>query len=361
MTKQSILNYLLITFFLVSCNNVEVINKKDVDQDSNISSVEYKQDTLSRWVGGFEESNALFSYPTPNLNSLHMLDNMANIDKLQRQQKAFWPEFSWKTNKNDEETRLYSRFSPDISRIGYNDKGRVFSIICPQQGYYSPYFGTLNIEVTVTGNRGWVNESTKEMAADMSVLGKLWFSESSKNKDAFRLLKKLFEKENLPFPLSKKNAIVIKTHLPGNVNQPIFPLRKGQSKSFAIPKFAQHKDAAWNVANLSVEISSPVKTGNEIVDDFNELYLNFFNLTSGNFLKKGHILSWNIWFGKPENVNQKEWSDHAKKWRESIDTGHGGPTGEGVRPRYFDGKTFTAKDQEALEKKAIEEFIKKHF
>ena len=55
MTKQSILNYLLITLFQVSCNNVEVINKKDVDQDSNISSVEYKQDTLSRWVGGFEE------------------------------------------------------------------------------------------------------------------------------------------------------------------------------------------------------------------------------------------------------------------------------------------------------------------
>lgn len=41
MTKQSILNYLLITLFQVSCNNVEVINKKDVDQDSNISSVEY--------------------------------------------------------------------------------------------------------------------------------------------------------------------------------------------------------------------------------------------------------------------------------------------------------------------------------
>lgn len=62
-----------------------------------------------------------------------MLDNMANIDKLQRQQKALWPDFSWKTNKNDEETRLYSRFSPDISRIGYNDQDLETTTICPLQ------------------------------------------------------------------------------------------------------------------------------------------------------------------------------------------------------------------------------------
>lgn len=43
--------------------------------------------TSPRWIGGFEESNSLFPYPAPNLASLPMLDNMANIDKLQRQQQ----------------------------------------------------------------------------------------------------------------------------------------------------------------------------------------------------------------------------------------------------------------------------------
>lgn len=38
--------------------------------------------TIPGWVGGFEESNTLLSYPDPNLSSLPSLDSMANIDKL---------------------------------------------------------------------------------------------------------------------------------------------------------------------------------------------------------------------------------------------------------------------------------------
>lgn len=37
------------------------------------------------WIGGFEKSISQFPYPTPNLLSLPLLDNMSNIDKLQRQ------------------------------------------------------------------------------------------------------------------------------------------------------------------------------------------------------------------------------------------------------------------------------------
>ena len=145
------------------------------------------------WVGGFEESNKLFSYPDPNLCSLPILDNMANIDKLQRQQQVMWPEFSWKTDKNaSEEHRCFQMFAPDISRIGYTNEGRVFSIICPQQGAYSKTFGALNVEVTVTGQRGWVNEETRQMAADMSVVGKIWFSPSHKNDEVYSLLESLF-------------------------------------------------------------------------------------------------------------------------------------------------------------------------
>ncbi|MBQ4862163.1 hypothetical protein J8L98_10735 [Pseudoalteromonas sp. MMG013] len=315
------------------------------------------------WVGGFEESNALFSYPDPNLSSLHMLDNMANIDKLQRQQEVLWPEFSWETRKDEENTRrCYQMFAPDISRIGYTNEGRVYSIICPQQGAYSPSFGALNVEVTVTGQRGWVNETNKTMAADMSVVGKIWFSPSAKTTKAFKLLESLFQAMNLPFPLSKTTAIVVKTSLPGDPNQVIFPLRKGQSHDFDIPAFAKHIGEAWDVAHLNVEIGDVEKVGHDIVDDFNQLFMDFFNLASGNMLQNGNVLSWNVWFSAPQIVDQTEWSEHAKKWRDSIDAGHGSPDGEGTVARYYDGTEFKpAENLLDIEKERLADFLTKHF
>lgn len=348
--------YLLITLFLFSCSNDKLNNQKKTDTD--LINAKYKQDTVSKWIGGFEQSNMLFPYPNPNLKSLHMLDNMANIDKLKRQLKVLWPEFSWKTNNNDENTRLFALFEPDVSRIGYDDRGRIFSIICPQFGFYSHTFGTLNAEVTVTGNRGWVNENTKELAADMTVLVKFWFSGGSMDNVEFQLLKKLFERENLPLPMSKNNAIVVSTNLPNNINNPIFPVKKGLSQKFNSPKFALHENVAWNVANLSAEVGSPVKIGNEIVDDFNSLYLEFLNFSSGNFAKKGTILTWNLWFTEPENVNQEEWRNHAIKWRESIDSGY--LTLKDTPSRYYDGTLFAPKDQRELEIEALKAFLKKH-
>ena len=107
------------------------------------------------WAGGFRESNPAFRYPTLDLSSIPLLDNMDNIDKITRQQSVRFPQFSWITKPCDNTTRVYQCFQSDISRLGYDDNGRVWSIICPQKGYGSPLLGTLNIEVTVTGQRGW--------------------------------------------------------------------------------------------------------------------------------------------------------------------------------------------------------------
>ena len=135
---------------------------------------------VAGWVGGFAQSNPDFAYPNPDLSSLPVLDNLDNIPKLQRQQKVVWPEFSWETEPGaPDPKRCYQMFAPDISRLGYTNEGRVFSIICPQQGHASPNLGAMNVEVTVTGNRGWANETNKELAADMSVVGKIWFSPSA--------------------------------------------------------------------------------------------------------------------------------------------------------------------------------------
>lgn len=314
----------------------------------------------SGWVGGFEESNPAFAYPDPDLSSLPILDNMANIDKLQRQQQARWPEFSWETIQGKPESRCFQMFSPEISRIGYTDTGRVYSIICPQQGACSPSFGCLNVEVTVTGTRGWVNEDTRELAADMGVEGTIWFSPSAHENPIVKLLWHWFNKKNLVFPSKKANAIKVTTHKYNDPSQPNFAVRTGETKRFESPDFAKHSDA-WAVENLEVQIGPIVKTGDTFVDEFNELVLDAFNYAYGNMLQNGNLLTWNIWSTAPELVDQEEWREHAEKWRESIDADHGSPTGPGTDPRFFDGSAFIPSEalvEEELDK--ILAFLEKH-
>jgi len=291
------------------------------------------------WKGGFAESNPAFAYPNPDLSSLQMLCNMQNIDLLQRQQKAEWPEFSWETEKGNHDSRCYQMFAPDISRIGYTDTGRVYSIICPQQGIFHPMIGCLNIEVTVTGQRGWVNENNQTLAADMTIEGKVWFSPTADQYPVVKKMWEIFEKNSHRFPMDKGRAIRVTAHEPGNLNQPIFHVRDGLSPAFKNPDFALH-NGAWAKYNVEVEIGTIIKTGDHIVDAFNALVMNIFNLGSGNLLQPGNVLSWNIWASEPSLVDTAEWANHAKKWRDSIDTGHGSPDGPGTTARYFDGTPF---------------------
>lgn len=337
----------------------EIILYVDISEDKLRKLINEKP--VGGWDGKFAESNPAFAYPDPDLSSLELKGNMDNIPKLKRQQKVVWPEFSWETEPGKADPkRCYQMFAPDISRIGYDDDGRVYSIICPQQGINSPQLGSINVEVTVTGNKGWVNESTKELAADMGVEGKIWFSKSAQKGRVLGKFMNHFEKFNLPFPSNKENAIVIKTFKPGEPNQPTFPLRKGSSTNFPIPEFAKHK-GAWSLGHLGVEIGSIVERDSEIVDNFNQLVLDIFNTTSGNMLKKGNVLTWNVWFTAPELVNTEEWENHAKKWRDSINVEHASPEGPGTDARYFDGTRF-----EPLKSLLIEEaprliaFAKKH-
>jgi hypothetical protein len=316
------------------------------------------------WVGGFAESNPAFSYESPehtpqdpNLTSLEMKGNMDNIGLLQRQQSVNWPEFSWETLKDEVDTkRCFQMFAPDISRIGYTDEGRIYSIICPQQGVYIHDIGYMNVEVTVTGQRGWVNETTKELAADMTVEGKIWFSKGAHQSSKGAFILDLYSKlSKHPFPSTKANAIRVSTHHPGDVNQPIFPVRKGESTLFESPDFAKHTEA-WAIGNIEVEIGEIVKTGDDKVDEFNKEVMRLFNLTSGNMLQTGNVLCWNLWFDPPSLVNTEEWQNHAEKWRESIDTDHGSPDGEGTNGRYFDGTPFSV--EKFVIEEAIEDLIK---
>lgn len=313
------------------------------------------------WKGGFAESNPAFAYPDPDLTSLPMLKNMANIRKLKRQQAVLWPEFSWETDPGKADSRCYQMFAPDISRLGYDDKGRIYSIICPQQGVCSATLGCLNIEVTVTGQRGWVDEPARTLAADMTVTGQIWFSPSAKQNALVKYLWNEFVASNHPFPHDKHNAIKVSTSYPGKPDQPIFPLRKCESTDFRIPEFARHVSEAWSVGHISVEIGKIATTGDDVADEFNAMVMDIFNLYSGNLLLPGTILTWNVWFTEPALVNQYEWATHAERWRKSIDADHGSPDGPGTSARYYDGSPY--KPVEAAIEREIEkilEFIEKH-
>ena len=293
------------------------------------------------WIGGFAQSNPAFD-PQPDLSSLPLLGNMENIGKLQRQQKVNWPEFSWLTVLNQESSRCFQMFSPDVSRLGYTNEGRVYSIICPQQGSCSQLFGCLNIEVTVTGTRGWADETTKLVAADLTTEGKIWFTPLAlKQHPIAALLWDIFRSSGLPFPDKKANAIIVTLWNSQDMSKTVLRGRSGETPRFTSPAFARHWDEAWAVANLEVAIGQIKTTGSEIVDSFNQLVMDGFNLASGNLLTPTNVLTWNVWFEEPALVDQKEWQEHAEKWRDSIDADHGAPTGDGTLPRYFDGTYFS--------------------
>jgi hypothetical protein len=335
---------------------------------SSVATIPVNKIPAPGWKGGFSTSNPAFAYPNPNLSSLPMTGNMDNIRKLRRQIHVLWPEFTWLTVQGDANSRCYQMFAPDISRGGYDDKGQFWSIICPQQGSYSPTLGSLNIEVSVTSQRGWMDETVQDrnadlLAADMTVAGKVWFAPSAKDSFLYNLLKLLVESHNLPFPLDKAHAIEITLVNVDNPNTPILPVRSGEAAGIQVPGFATHwTDGAWGVANVAVRIGSIYRYNNPIVDDFNAMVMDLVNLGSGNVLQEGNILTWNVWFDAPSLVDQCDWANHAKKWRESLDTGHGSPDGPGTLPRYFDGTYFKPIDAVIeAEWDKICAWVKKHF
>ena len=118
---------------------------------------------------------------------------------------------------------------------------------------------------------------------------------------------------------------------------------------------------------MNVEIGKVQPTGDKKVDDFNNFILDVFNLGSGNILQSGSTLSWNVWFTPPELVNQTEWRNHAKKWRESLDVTHNYPsdivglTNKWGESQYFDGSKFNVLPQAIhTEAKALHNFLQNY-
>jgi hypothetical protein len=212
----------------------------------------------------------------------------------------------------------------------------------------------MNLEVTVTGNRGWADEATKELAADIGVEAKIWFSQKGSflRRLVTKIEKDMLGEEYSFFPSSKENAIRIRTFRPGFPDQPVFPLQKGPCRGFELPAFAKHEEISWDSGHLGVGIGSPIKTGCSKIDKFNQTLLDLFNANAGNMLKENNVLTWNVWFTAPEIVDEQEWRDHADKWRQSVDANHDAPGGSGTIPRYLDGTPLKV-SKVALAKKML--------
>ncbi len=324
------------------------------------------------WKGGFIEYNPALQYKNgiANLSTLDFNCNLDRIYNIKRQQRVLWPEFTWLTVEKDPNSRCFQMFAPDISRAGYDNTGQNWAVICPQQGTYIKGFGTINVEVTVTKQRGWVNESNKSLAIDMVVKPRIWFSPDANQSAYGKLLWGAFELLNIfhHLPINKDQAIIVHTHRTekmDHVEDPevIFVRDKLYTPKALdhLPSFTLHNHEAWNYANLEVGIRDIAKTGDPIVDEFNQLVMDLFNVGSGNLLQNGSVLTWNVWVDAPTKVNQTEWRNHAQYWRRSIDVDHCSPDGNGSKVRYADGQEFSVAEElitEALD--AIWQFIKKH-
>lgn len=274
------------------------------------------------------------AYPDPDLSSLKPTGNMDNIGLLTRHMKIKWPQFSWQVIDGDEKTRIYQKFCEDISRVGYDNHGQIWSIICPQFGInlVTQMVGTGNVEVTVTGVRGWIDEVEGDLSADVSAQIKIWFT-SKNNPIANALANFLGNRGNFPFVKGK--AVTTLLHAEGNPNQPFCRFKNGSDLDVAEPSFTKHKEEAKTVGHISMQVGSviPVEGRNAgIVNDFNKLIVDLFNLGSGNMVNAGQIIKWNIWLDQPEVVDRTEWQKHAEHWRDSLEL-------DGVTPIELEGSS----------------------
>ena len=325
-----------------------------------MESIRSVTSSLNAYEGGFKDTKPEYAYSVtkPDLSDLPITKNLDNIDKITRMQRIIFPQFSWQAEPGDESTRIYQLFAQDISRIGYDDEGRIWSIVCPQRFIDAGPLGTGILEVTVTGVRGWVDEETNCAYADMGVEGVVWLEPNGN--PLISALEDVLDEAH--FPLSKANAIRVRGHTPGQPWNEFWPMTNGTDPVFFHPQRCQHWEDAFSVYNLQVEIGDYIETGIEIVDDFNKMTIELVNNRMGNIIGKGQKVAWNVWPAEPEDVDEAEWRDHAEKWLHSIMVEHEYPDGQDEENpiQYFDGSPYVPKKEIKEEFFMLKNFLNKH-
>jgi len=295
--------------------------------------------------------------------------NNGSIGNPTRMMRALHPEFSWLSNGR----RVYKKFACDISRIGYTNEGRVTALICPQVGNDAGPFGHINIEVTVTKVRGFVDETklpqqTIQLTSDQitpedawinsefEVVVQAWFPEvrdTTKVSPTVTKLLNFFERFfGATFPSSKANAIKVST-TDYATRGPNLLMKAGLNPDVPRPEFTEHDDVCGSCyvsAWCAEKPKLPVLPSNASEDDkFNraatgELHQSLLDIVNiaGHDILKG-ALNWNLYATCPEKVDMNDWERHRDVWQHSILT----PTGvshSGVRTDMYEDGTPLDKD-----------------
>jgi len=317
---------------------------------------------FSPFTGGYKESI------NGNISNTDFLSNTMNHNLITRQMKALWPEFSWPSNGRagvPEEVRIHQRFATDISRIGYDDTGKIYNIICPQTGGSTP-LGVLCAEVRVDEVRGFVDEEAivdpsrgDWVNADVKVTGHVWF-ENSDIVNPNPLMSTLIEiahsvgLRSLPF--SKETAIKLPTYNGRGANREgerqgvsnrYLRLVPGYNPTFTPPSFTLHENtdseagqavaACYLVARIGEIDTTGLTEGGAAVHQF---ILNLFNTARGNMLKPGNDLCWNVNLDGPESVDLEEYENHNTFWRRSLGDVHSHSHDGKTEPRHDDGSDY---------------------
>jgi hypothetical protein len=263
------------------------------------------------WVGGFRPAD---------ISTLPLTGNLDNIDKLTRYIPARWPDFGWRSDPSVADSYEFTTFHSDLSRLGYDDQGRIWALICPQWAtcFHSVGF-CVNCEITVTGVRGWFDESTGECDMDVTSQLAFWFaSETGPPTGFIQRLFRLAVQAGFAVPDSKANALIMP--LKGQCGKDTTTFVQGADMSIPWPpSMLREADAAYVIYG-AVNTGADPTHKDPAVDAFRYFLRSIIHATTSNMFLPNNTLTWNLWTTGPQLVDTQEWSAHAERWRHSLDT-----------------------------------------
>lgn len=309
--------------------------------------------------GGFNPPS--FDILSADLRQLDWQTNHSDHDDsivVQRFMRAQWPEFSWIDSTG---RRVFQKLTSDVSRLGYTNNGLMTHLICPQMGKLTNILGTAQVEVTVTKQRGYIDESKLPQPVDhiinsnapnaeqehwanfdIGVEVNIWFpdvfdrSNSNVNSVVREIISLAQSAFGVTFPQSKQTAVKLGSTdaVTGN---PYLTLKPGRNPTYEPPDFTLHPEACavtYLRAIIDTFPKEPSGMDSSDVDgqfraratyELHKTLFSVFNRMYHNILVGE--LTWNINLSCPELVNtdaaRQEWEQHRTLWQQSMGTPNG--------------------------------------
>jgi hypothetical protein len=249
-------------------------------------------------------------FNTPEYNSIPLRGNHDRDREGTIMMRGWWPEFRWfeypNTNNN---SKVYRLADQDITRLLYNNRGEILSVICPQFGFCVPGLGCVRIEITITHVKGWIDEVNKKCRGHVKFMGQIWIDDYSKDHPP-GLIKYITNNYKGSLPFSKKHSIKILGFNDKELKDPLVEL-----KDMNNIKPNLHKEA-YTIIGLSGYFGGISNTENKFIDN---VIVDIANIVSSNMFVIGNKMTWEVYGTHPELVNMDEYLKHVKELKHSIE------------------------------------------